>query len=170
MTFLFHTLQDTTSLSEQEKLVHGPLEYRSPFIAGDKDISSPVFIIYSNRNNYSKQIQPRLQKNWNWIKSKAHILLVWYKSVKGAPFISCNFTYMSRTLHQTRPRVYTVPYRLSSSYIETKMSSFSWNFNHWLHWKFSFWQLPVQPVMKISSKWRHFRFSVPVVPMETCRK
>ena len=31
------------------------------------------------------------------------------------------------------------------------------NFNHWLHWKLSFWQLPVQPVIKISSKWRHFR-------------
>ena len=39
------------------------------------------------------------------------------------------------------------------------MSSFWRNFNHWLHWKLSFWQLPVQPVMKISSKWRHFRFS-----------
>ena len=46
------------------------------------------------------------------------------------------------------------------SYTETKMSSFWRNFNHWLHWKLSFWQLPVQPVMKISSKWRHFRFSV----------
>ena len=45
------------------------------------------------------------------------------------------------------------------SYTETKMSSFWRNFNHWLHWKLSFWQLPVQPVMKISSKWRHFRFS-----------
>ena len=43
---------------------------------------------------------------------------------------------------------------------ETKMSSFWRNFNHWLHWKLSFWQLPVQPVTKISSKWRHFRFSV----------
>ena len=42
---------------------------------------------------------------------------------------------------------------------ETKMSSFWRNFNHWLHWKLSFWQLPVQPVMKISSKWRHSRFS-----------
>ena len=42
---------------------------------------------------------------------------------------------------------------------ETKMSSLWRNFNHWLHWKLSFWQLPVQPVMKISSKWRHFRFS-----------
>ena len=26
------------------------------------------------------------------------------------------------------------------------------NFHHWLLWKLSFWQLPVQPVMKISSK------------------
>ena len=43
---------------------------------------------------------------------------------------------------------------------ETEMSSFWWNFHHWLHWKLSKWQLPVQPVMKISSKWRHFRFSV----------
>ena len=42
---------------------------------------------------------------------------------------------------------------------ETKMSSFWRNFHHWLHWKLSFWQLSVQPVMKISSKWRHFRFS-----------
>ena len=47
----------------------------------------------------------------------------------------------------------------SPIYTETKMSSFWQNFNHWLHWKLSFWQLPVQPMMKISSKWRHFRFS-----------
>ena len=45
------------------------------------------------------------------------------------------------------------------SLTETKMSSFWRNFNHLLHWKLSFWQLSVQPVMKISSKWRHFRFS-----------
>ena len=42
---------------------------------------------------------------------------------------------------------------------EMEMSSFWWNFHHWLHWKLSKWQLPVQPVIKISSKWRHFRFS-----------
>ena len=35
---------------------------------------------------------------------------------------------------------------------ETEMSSFWQNFHHWLHWKLSFWQLPVHPVMKISSK------------------
>ena len=45
-------------------------------------------------------------------------------------------------------------------HIITKMEmlSFWWNFHHWLHWKLSFWQLPVQPVIKISSKW-HFHFS-----------
>ena len=42
---------------------------------------------------------------------------------------------------------------------ETEMSSFWWNYHHWQHWKLSKWQLPVQSVMKISSKWRHFRFS-----------
>ena len=42
---------------------------------------------------------------------------------------------------------------------ETKMSSLWRNFHHWLHWKLSFWQLPVQPVMNISSKWRLFCFS-----------
>ena len=46
------------------------------------------------------------------------------------------------------------------AFTETEMLSFWWNFHHWLHWKLSKWQLPVQPVMKISSKWRHFRFSV----------
>ena len=45
-------------------------------------------------------------------------------------------------------------------YTETEKSSFWWNVHHWLHWKLSKWQLPVQPVMKISSKWRHFCFSV----------
>ena len=34
-----------------------------------------------------------------------------------------------------------------------------WNFNHWLHWKLSKWQLPVQPGIKISSKW-YIDFSV----------
>ena len=41
---------------------------------------------------------------------------------------------------------------------ETEKSSFWWNIHHWLHWKLSTWQLPVQLVMKISSKW-HFCFS-----------
>ena len=43
---------------------------------------------------------------------------------------------------------------------ETQMSSFWWNFHHWLHWKLSKWQLSVQPVMKFSSKWRYFRSGV----------
>ena len=49
---------------------------------------------------------------------------------------------------------------LFNSFTETEMLLFWWHFHHWLHWKLSFWQLPVQPVMKISSKWQHFRFSV----------
>ena len=45
-------------------------------------------------------------------------------------------------------------------YTETEMSSFWRNFNHWLHRKLSKWQLSVQSVIKISSKWQHFRFCV----------
>ena len=45
-------------------------------------------------------------------------------------------------------------------YTETKMTSFCWKVHHWLHWKLSFWQLPVQPKMEVSSKWRHFRMGV----------
>ena len=51
-------------------------------------------------------------------------------------------------------------HNLVYGFTETEMS-FWWNFHHWLHWKLSKWQLPVQPVMKISSKWWHFHFSVP---------
>ena len=46
------------------------------------------------------------------------------------------------------------------TFSEREMLAFWRNFYHWLHWKLSFWQLPVQPVMKISSKWRHSHFSV----------
>ena len=55
------------------------------------------------------------------------------------------------------------------TFTETKMSSFWRNFHHWLHCKLSFWQLSVQPVMKISSKWGHFRFSVGLIKINLCR-
>ena len=43
----------------------------------------------------------------------------------------------------------------------TKMQIlFWWNFRYWLHRKLSKRQLPVQPVTKTPSKWRHFGFSV----------
>ena len=45
-------------------------------------------------------------------------------------------------------------------FIETKLSLFWWNFHYWQHWKLSFWQLPVQPVLKISSRWWHFLLNV----------
>ena len=47
----------------------------------------------------------------------------------------------------------------------TEMEMTFWqNFHHWLHCKLSFWQLPVQPVMEILSKWL-FRFGVFLVAM-----
>ena len=42
--------------------------------------------------------------------------------------------------------------------LQWKYRHFDKIFHHWLHWKLSEWQLPLQPVMKISSKW-HFCFS-----------
>ena len=39
---------------------------------------------------------------------------------------------------------------------ETKMSSFWRNLRHCPHWKLSKWQLPVQSMTKISSKWWQF--------------
>ena len=41
---------------------------------------------------------------------------------------------------------------------KTEMLSFWQNFNHWLHQKLARWQLPVQPVIKIPSKWRQLCF------------
>ena len=41
---------------------------------------------------------------------------------------------------------------------ETEILSYWWHFHHWLHWRLSCWQLPLQPVLKMSSKW-HFYFS-----------
>ena len=38
------------------------------------------------------------------------------------------------------------------------MSSCWGNFHHWLHWKLWEWQLPMLPVMEMSSKWPHFCF------------
>ena len=46
------------------------------------------------------------------------------------------------------------------SYTDTEMLSFWWNFHYWLHWKLSFWQLLMPPMMKILSKWWHFCFSI----------
>ena len=49
---------------------------------------------------------------------------------------------------------------------EMEMLSFWWNFYHWQHWKLSKWQLPLLPVIKISSKWRHFCLSVSRFPVK----
>ena len=48
------------------------------------------------------------------------------------------------------------------AFTEAEMSTFWLDFLHWLLWKLSKWQLPVQLATKIFSKWRHFHFSVSV--------
>ena len=91
--------------------------------------------------------------NWNisrvtdplWWESISHQ----YSPQKG----QWRGAFSKRWNKQSKRRWYETPIT------ETKISSFWRNFNHWLLWKLSFWQLPVQPVIKISSKWRHFRFS-----------
>ena len=42
---------------------------------------------------------------------------------------------------------------------ETEMSSLLRNLRHCLHYNVSKWHIQVQPVAKISSKWRHYRFN-----------
>ena len=60
-----------------------------------------------------------------------------------------------RNFHSHIRRTELFTYHLDT---ETKMSSFWWNFHHWLHWKLSVWQLSVQPVMKNLIKMKTFPF------------
>ena len=54
---------------------------------------------------------------------------------------------------------YAPSHQSASNTLKGKML-FWQNCRHRLHWKLSKRQLPVQPMTKISSKWRHFRFRV----------
>ena len=51
------------------------------------------------------------------------------------------------------------------SYIKIEILLCWWNFHYWLHWKLSWWQLPLLPVMKITSMWQHFYFSLRLSPI-----
>ena len=67
-------------------------------------------------------------------------------------------TNQKKSISQVKNLVFLTP-RIPNT--ETKMLASIWrHFCHWLYLKLSFWQLSVQPVMKISSKWQHFRFDV----------
>ena len=46
---------------------------------------------------------------------------------------------------------------------EMKMLLFWQHFHHWLQWKLSKWQLPLQPVMKIISKWHSLYVTAPCI-------
>ena len=83
--------------------------------------------------------QRQLGIDINWKRNAIHTFWVFY---------SLNKQYKGRIKE------------LQRSYTEREMSSFWWNFHHWLHWKLSFCELPVQSVTKIPSKWQYFCFSV----------
>ena len=52
-----------------------------------------------------------------------------------------------------------VPVDNTKRKLNRKCCQFWRNFHHWMHQKWSVWQLSVQLVLTISSKWRHFRVS-----------
>ena len=57
---------------------------------------------------------------------------------------------------------------VTSDSLKRESCDVRWNFHHWLHRKLSFWQLSVQPVMEISSNWRHFRVWIWLPKIYTC--
>ena len=93
---------------------------------------------------------------WNMLFSKT-----WHYHT---PDIITHLALSHREHYHTPPKVCIHLY-LVLIYSETEALSFWWNFHQWLHWKLSF---PVQPLMKISSKWRHFCFRVYLLYM-TCK-
>ena len=113
-----------------------------------------------------------------------HQLLVCICLLERAYFLECTYVYNDKLSLWIRTDVINRKHIVQptgsalmpqpDSNTETKMSSFWRNFHHWLHWKLSFWQLPVQPVMNISSKWRLFRFSEwdveDITPFVLCRR
>ena len=105
------------------------------------------------KGNFGVLIQIALKFMPTWVKSTM-------SSVNRGHAITWTKKYPCSLLLKHVPKTQLVKWFCLGYITETKMSSFWWNFHHWLHWKLSFWQLSVQPVMKISSKWRHFRFSV----------
>ena len=86
--------------------------------------------------------------------------------------VATSKSYITLQLHGHKPyanmRGPVILVESADACTETEMSSFWWNFHHWLHRKLSKWQLSVPPVTKISSKWRHFRFSVHVCQWVIC--
>ena len=72
-------------------------------------------------------------------------VMTWKSFLQCWPFPETKMSSFWQPMHRNKPNI---------TYL-----SFWQNFHHWCHWKLSFWQLPVQPVMKVSSKW-HLHFSV----------
>ena len=84
-----------------------------------------------------------------------------YQSLRCQEWAQCSFQSFHISQTSVCYMARSIPnYNNVSLSTETEMSSFWRNFHHWLHRKLSKWQLSVQSVIKISSKWQHFRFSV----------
>ena len=101
------------------------------------------------------------------------IMSIWWEnsllSVRYvAFFVSCLGKIYHVMIKINKFLIHSIPHNLPSwaNYgvpfvsIHWKKMSFWWNFHHWQHRKLSVWQLTVLSVVKISSKWRHFCFSV----------
>ena len=83
---------------------------------------------------------------------------IWYPYIRGLTVTINDLTNMMFTTWRQcifrTVAFYWRPQRVTCHRtLEWKCNSY-----HWLHWKLSFWQLPVQPVMKMSSKWQHLHF------------
>ena len=72
-----------------------------------------------------------------------HLLLTFFHSCNVSPYALQLYRMSIMVSHITGN---------AQSITKTKMS-FWRNFTHWLHWKLSFWQFPVQPMIKFSSNW-----------------
>ena len=88
---------------------------------------------------------------------------VWYQDICNHSFLLAKYVFRKKCVLEDTveqcishwPQTY-----IKDRSTKMKMLPFWWNFHHWLHQKLSFRQLLVQSVMKILSKWWHFRFSV----------
>ena len=145
----------STSLRRQDISSHDIdyIEYVRPSLAWGRILSTCVISMWRNDIKCKFMFMfPLKNVARKGLKSINAIWVLWY----CYGFVAVSFTHILWEYITGIGKNHTVAPR----YTETGMSAFWWNVHHWLHWKLSIWQLPVQPVMKISSKWQHPLFSV----------
>ena len=105
-------------------------------------VYSAIYLGADPRKQQSSAPLAFVRENHRWEVNSPH---KWPITRKMFPFDDVIMARHSQKLAYTQQTTFV------DSFTETEMSSFLWNYHHWLHWKLSKWQLPVQPVMKISS-------------------